>query len=37
MNKKNNEDSKIDLKTYAATQRKLIDQALNGFLPRGSV
>ena len=37
MNKKNNEDSKIDLKTYAATQRKLIDQVLNGFLPRGSV
>ena len=37
MNKRNSEDPKIDLKSYAATQRKLIDQALNGFLPRGSV
>ncbi|MDG1852763.1 MAG: polyprenyl synthetase family protein [Verrucomicrobiales bacterium] len=37
MNNRNIEDPKIDLKTYAATQRKLIDQALNGFLPRGSV
>ena len=37
MNQKNIKDPKIDLKTYAENQRKLIDRALNEFLPRASL
>ena len=37
MKKKNSADPRADLKIYTTTQRKLIDQALNGFLPRGSI
>ncbi len=37
MKNKNSGDSKTDLKIYTTTQRKLIDKALNEFLPRGSI
>ena len=37
MKNKNSADSKTDLKIYTTTQRKLIDKALNEFLPRGSI